>query len=190
MREDIKRWDEKYRDAIPHPDTPDPVLIAYRHVLDGKGKALDVACGMGHNAIYLARLGYEVVGVDGSMVGLRHCRMSLDRLGVSVSLIAADLERFALPVDRFDLVVVIRFLDRALIPRLKGALRPGGLLFYKSFNRNRLAARPQFNAHYLLEPGELGRRFEDFSVIATNDSDRITSEETFWIGRKPRDRKG
>ena len=184
MREDIERWDKKYADAIPHPDEPDPILAEYRNLLDGQGRALDVACGMGHNAMYLARLGYQVVAIDGSMVGLRHCRKALCQTDLPVSLVAMDLDSFAPPPEYFDLVIVVRFLDRLLIPRLKDALHAGGLLLYKSFNRNLLVERPEFNPDYLLEPGELAERFEDFRCIATNDSEAISETQTYWIGRK------
>ncbi len=78
MHPDIERWNRKYQNGNPNPAfEPDPLLSDYRHLLDGKGKALDVACGVGHNALFLARLGYDVVGVDGSIVGLRYCQNTL-----------------------------------------------------------------------------------------------------------------
>ena len=183
---DRDRWDRKYSAGNPNPAfAPEPILAAQAQLLDGRGIALDVACGVGHNALFLARRGYEVVAVDGSPVGLRYAREALAGTNLRVRLVAADLDRFLPPQDYFSLVVVIRFLSRPLIPRLKRALVPGGLVIYQTFNRNRLAAHPAFHEEYLLQPGELARRFADFECIATNDAPGLGDEQTYWIGRRP-----
>ena len=186
MRADIERWNRKYQDVHPTcDDAPDPLLIQYGNLLDGAGRALDVACGMGRNAIYLAGLGYRVLGVDGSIVGLQRARRAVRAAGVSVDLVAADLDRFTVPPDYFDLVLVVKFLSRSLIPALKQTLKAGGLFIYNTFNLNLLQERPGFNAHFLLEPGELAALFEDFDTIDSNDSPSIEKSLSYWIGRKP-----
>jgi tellurite methyltransferase len=186
MRADIERWNEKYRAGNPYPEfEPDPILTRYRDMLDGRGRALDVACGVGHNAIYLARLGYEVTGIDGSPVGLRFCREALAHTDVEVQLVAADLDHFDPPPACFELILVVRFLSRPLVPRLQQALKPGGLFFYKTFNSNHLAARPEFARDFLLQPGELASMFADFETLATNDDATLDDSQSFFIGRKP-----
>jgi SAM-dependent methyltransferase len=147
-----------------------------------------VACGVGHNALHLARCGFEVVAVDGSLAGLRHCRAQLRATPLPVHLVAADLDRFVPPPERFALVLVVRFLSRPLVPLLKRALVPGGLLIYQTFNRHRLLMNPGFNPDYLLEPGELATLFADFESIASNDTPTMRDPISFWIGRRPRER--
>lgn len=186
MDADIERWNRKYQRGNPNSDfEPDPILPAYKHLLHGTGTGLDVACGVGHNARFLAQLGYEMVGVDGSVVGLQYGRDMVKQEHLPIALIATDLEQFAAPGGYFDLILVVRFLDRALIPRLKYALSEGGILIYKTFNRNWLLKRPDFPAHYVLEQGELACLFQDFKTLATNDSPLLVEPETFWIGLKP-----
>ena len=184
---DRKRWEAKYAVGNPNPGfVPDPLLVQHASFLDGQGWALDIACGVGQNAMYLARRGYNVLAVDGSYNGLHYCRDALTGLDLKVHLVAADLERFLLPLDRFQLVIVFRFLDRGLIAGLKQAVVPGGLLFYQTFNINRLNVSPQMTRSYLLEPGELARMFGDFDTIETNDTSGNPSELSHWIGRRPK----
>ena len=184
---DCARWDNKYAAGNPNPGfVPDPLLVRHAQHLDGKGWALDVACGVGQNAMYLAQRGYEVVAVDGSYAGLRYCHDALADSHLHVHLVAADLDSFVLPHDKFALVIVFRFLNRGLIPKLKQALAPGGLIIYQTFNVNRLQASPQMTRSYLLEPGELAGMFADFNVIETNDMLDINSELSHRIGRRPK----
>jgi tellurite methyltransferase len=186
MRHDVERWNRKYSNRNPHADfAPDILLKNYVHLLDGKGIALDVACGVGHNAIYLAQRGYDVIAVDGSIVGLKYCREEIRRKPLRVSLIAADLERFSLPPEYFDLVLVVRYLFRPLIAQLKTAVTPGGLVIYQTFNSNHLRDNPDFKREYLLEHGELTGWFADFQLIATNDSPGLQDSLSYLIGRKP-----
>ena len=183
---DLKRWEAKYAAGNPNPGfVPDPLLVRHAQHLDGKGWALDVACGVGQNAMYLAQRGYDVVAVDGSLAGLRHARVAVAGSDSRLHLVAADLDRFFLPPGKFALVVVFRFLDRALIPRLKDALLPGGLMIYQTFNINRLNTAPQMSRRYLLELGELARWFGDFEVNGTNDTADNHEEMSYWIGQRP-----
>jgi tellurite methyltransferase len=185
-RADRERWNRKYAAGNPHPDfAPDPILTQYAQLLDGNGWALDVACGVGHNALYLARRGYDVLAVDGSLAGLQYGRAAAHAVSRPVHFVAADLDHFAPPPERFSLVLVVRFLSRPLLPRLKEALVPGGLMIYQTFNLNWRRANPAFNPDYLLAPGELAEAFGDFEVIATNDAMDIADDLTYWIGRRP-----
>lgn len=183
-RTDRDRWERKYAAGNPNRAlAPSPLLVQYAHLLDGRGIALDLACGVGHNAIFLAQRGYHVLAVDVSITGLRYGQAAIAATDLPVLLVAADLERFVLPPAQFAVVVVFRYLERALLPAIKQAATPGGLVIYETFNVNRLRSAPM-NRTYLLEPGELTGWFVDFETIATNDGPDITTELTYWIGRK------
>ena len=80
------------------------------------GRALDVACGLGRTAIHLAVNGYAVDAVDISDVALAKAGERALAAGVDVNWIRSDLERPDIARDAYDVVVVSRFLDRALIP--------------------------------------------------------------------------
>ncbi len=184
---DTSRWDARYAAGNPNPEfAPDPLLLAQAELLHGPGLALDLACGVGHNALFLARRGFRVIALDASLVGLRLLDPVLAATGLAVDRVAADLDRFPLPSERFDVVVVMRYLNRDLFAQIKRALVPGGLVLYRTFNWNWQRANPNFRKEYLLRPGELAERFADFETIATNDAPGIEDDLSFWVGRRPR----
>lgn len=183
MRSDIQRWDNKYASLTYAPAfTPDPLLLAYAHLFTGRGRSLDVACGTGDNALYLAQRGYTSYGVDGSIEGLLHCQRKAIDNRLEVTLFVADLEHLSLPGNSFDVIVVMRYLDRKLIPLLKRTLRLEGLLLFKTFNQNFLKEKPSFPKAYVLHEGELKAWFEDWRCVDTNDSADNADGFTHWVG--------
>jgi SAM-dependent methyltransferase len=167
--EDRARWDARYADYDPgERKPPHPLLIEYAD-LASPGAALDLACGLGHNALWLAARGFHpVVAADVSGVALRRCLNAAHQRGLADRLLCvqADLERFRFPPAAFDLVCVFRFLDRGLLPSIAHALKPGGLLIYQTFNRRWLDDHPDAPPAYLLWPGELLEAFHTLDVIA------------------------
>jgi len=121
----IEEWDQRYRSGQQVFETPAPLVVQFTRDLP-PGSALDLACGPGRNAIYLARHGWRVTAVDGSSVAIELLRA----IDPSIDARVADLEagEFAVPPEAFDLVLSCYYLQRSLIPRIKSALRPGGLL--------------------------------------------------------------
>ena len=101
-------------DSIAGP--PSPFISQWVSSLSSSGatgqRALDVACGKGRHALVLASAGFEVTAIDLQMDMLHVTRASAHARGLRVSLICADLTQMPLPRERFDLVVVTRYLDR------------------------------------------------------------------------------
>jgi SAM-dependent methyltransferase len=93
---------------------------------DPASRALDVACGEGQNAVWLAERGFDVCGVDISTVALHKARALAVSRGVQVDFHEADLDGFV-PQGTYELIVCAHYLDRALFPRLEAALEPGGI---------------------------------------------------------------
>ena len=185
MRQDLERWDGRYHDPdqTPVPDC-DPVLVAHADLLP-VGDALDVACGLGQNAMWLAARGHRVLGVDGSAFGLRRAAEAARRAALPVRWLCADLDFYTPAANAFDLILVVRFLNRALIPRLLRALRPGGVIFYRTFNVNRSREGDRFPSDYLLGRGELRRLLAGLEVLAGNDAEDITDLSSWLLARKP-----
>ncbi len=127
-------------------------------------RALDVACGPGGNALWLAARGWRVVGVDISDEALHRARSAARRLGLAhrCHFLQADLDRWRPPPHHVHLVLCFYFLDRSLWPWLARALRPGGLLVMQTFNHTWQRVRPTTNPAYLLEPGEWMRLAESW----------------------------
>ncbi|MDA1075466.1 MAG: class I SAM-dependent methyltransferase [Proteobacteria bacterium] len=99
------------------------------------GRALDVACGEGRNAIWLAEKGWDVTAIDFSDVGIDKARQIAERRGVSVNWIVGDVSTHALPAAQFDLVAVL-YLHTSLKERemwlanVLASVAPGGRFLY------------------------------------------------------------
>jgi len=113
---------------------------------------LDVACGSGRHARYLAGLGFRVEAVD------RDAQALSALAGVAgVTTRVADLEGGEWPYagEHFDAIVVTNYLHRPLFSHLVAAVAPGGVLIYETFAAgNERYGRPR-NPDFLLKPGEL-----------------------------------
>lgn len=175
-QEDQRRWDEKWTALAEESFDPNPLLIQHQHLLKGED-ALDLACGRGQNAIWLAERGYRVLGVDISQVGLDLGRAEAIRRGVSdlVHFELVDLDEWQLPQRAYDLVCVFRFLDRRLFPAIRSALRKEGLLFYGTRHVGLLQKQPVSRRQYLLESGELEAVFSDWQIVSYSE-DEISAE--------------
>ena len=114
------------------------------------GEVLDLACGAGRHARWLARLGFEVSAVD------RDTSLFADP-PAGVALLQADLEDgpWPYPGVRFDGIVVTNYLHRPLLPVLVDSLEPGGVLLYETFAQGNERFGKPSNPAFLLEPGEL-----------------------------------
>src|SRR5689334_1576485 len=135
-QEEKIRWNTRYgRDE--HVDTQPDRLVASLHdgayPLPQRRVALDVACGAGRNAIWLAENGWDVYGCDISLEGLRIARRLANEKSVKLKLFCADLDGFPPPENYFDLIVVTIFLQRKMFPAISAALRPGGLLMFRTY---------------------------------------------------------
>jgi SAM-dependent methyltransferase len=163
---DRQRWDQKWREMAGKPFTPHPLLVKNQNLLSG-GRALDLACGLGQNSIWLAGLGYQVLGVDVSGVALSAAASRARKLDMSDSLFFTqmDLDQWSLPTNMFDLICVFRFLNRRLFPEIRTGLRPGGLLFYSTRHVGILNRRPDANQDFLLQPDELITVFSDWEIV-------------------------
>ncbi len=116
------------------------------------GRVLDLACGGGRHAAYLAGCGHTVLAVDRDLSLTTPLR---DTPGIDWRL--ADLETgvWPLPGEIFQGVVVTHYLHRPLFEHLYAALEPGGVLIYETFSLGQVKyGRPRNPAHLLL-PGEL-----------------------------------
>lgn len=161
-------WDERFRSGD-YPRDPDPSPVLRRAVEDlPGGRALDVATGTGRNAVFLADEGYEVDAVDRSREGLRIARENAVDRGVAdrFNPIRADVDDYAFPTGRYELITVsfYRAVDR--FPDLKEALVPGGSLFVEHHLRtdDPAAAAPSSD-RYRFAANELLNACLDLTVV-------------------------
>lgn len=117
-----------------HSDRPAQWLTQHRRLLP-PGRALDLACGRGRHALYLAQEGYQVEAWDRDTEGLSLVADRAKALSLSnVTTRLVDLElKPQIPPVSFDLIVVFYYLQRELMPQIVRALKPGGVLVYETF---------------------------------------------------------
>ena len=168
IKTDQARWDERYRSGHRAANMlPDSWALSQKHYLSG-GRALDVACGRGRHTLWLAKLGYKVDAVDVSYEGLRGLADLVEQEGMAenVRLIHADLEHWRPKSTYYDLIFVTRYLNRDLLATFDRALRPRGMVLYRTFHTDWLKIHPEFTAEYMLQPGEFTTVFADWEWLA------------------------
>ena len=131
-----------------------------------KGRALDVAMGAGQNAVYLARNGFEVEGVDISPEAVNRALELARTAGVTIKAYIADLESsHSIEKNVYDVIICFNYLQRSLIPQIKEGLRKGGMVVYETFIVDQARwGRPR-NPDYLLKHNELLDMFRDFRCL-------------------------
>jgi len=150
---------------------PDSLLLQYLELFTEKtisGPILDLACGDGHNGIFLATQNLSVVCCDKSPDALGLVKRQADSLGLTIGIQCMDLEAKAqnpLEADFYDGILVFRYLHRPLIPCIKKAIREGGILIYETYTVHQRKYGKPHNPAFLLETGELREWFSDWEVL-------------------------
>ena len=147
----LDEWDQRHRQARLEPPLPLLVRTASRLA---PGRALDLACGTGRHALWLAGQGWSVTAVDGSRAAIEILRERAGRLPVEA--MVADLEKheYRIEPSQWDLIVVSHYFQRDLIETVKQGVVPGGVVVMIALMSGRYAARP----------GELAECFDDWEV--------------------------
>lgn len=148
-----ERWNHKYRDApTTGRSSPDPFLVhafsEYMQPLYPEGgRALDLAGGAGRHAVWLAKQGWEVTLIDISEAGVEQARQIAGPLASHIDFVVGDVNEFKASQTHatlshladsnvthgFEAVMVFFYLERKIFPELLQAIRPGGLLIYKTY---------------------------------------------------------
>lgn len=166
MKQDRIRWNRKYESdkGMGRPSS----LVREFHSLAPGRLVLDLAAGTGRNALFLARLGYRVTAVDLADESMRRLR---DLKHPGILPVQADLDRFPLPSQGFDLIVCCYFLDRNLFPYIRESLRPSGVLLFESTRESSLPSISQpRNRDYLLRSNELLHAFLGLRILYYEES--------------------
>ncbi len=166
------KWDERYGGAAALPE-PASVLRDNLHLLPGQGRALDLACGLGANALLLAGLGLDVVAWDLSPVAVMRVRELAGLMQLRAEVEVRDVSVHPPAPASFDCIVVAHFLDRELTPAIAEALRPGGLLFYQTFALDGVGGRGPSNPSYRLGTNELLGLFDRLIVRFYREEGRL-----------------
>jgi SAM-dependent methyltransferase len=160
---DIAGWEERYRAGDRGKEDAPTILLTEIAETLTPGTAIDLACGAGRNALYLAEHGWDVTAVDGSNTAIEIVRQRAARRGLKLDTEVADLTAagFAIPAEAFDLVLIAYYLQRDLFPKAKAATRIGGTLIA-------IAHLPEPGESWSekrAKPGELRQFFKDWELL-------------------------
>jgi tellurite methyltransferase len=144
---------------------PEPFVVEMAPRLPHSGLALDVAAGSGRHSVLLGSLGLRVIAIDNSVAALKVLSATARGQRLQISAVAADLGCFPLPTAAFDLIINVNFLDRELVPRLKRALKTGGLLLFDTFLVDQAQLGRPRNPAYLLRHWELRELLADMDLL-------------------------
>ena len=166
-------WDTRHGDPLKRPSVAQ-VLVENLHLLPAQGSALDLACGLGGNALALAEKGLQTTAWDLSPVAVERLQAFAAERGLTrLTAEVRDVEGDPPPAGCFDVIVVSHFLSRPLIPHLSAALRPGGLIFYQTFTRIAVSDTGPSNPEYRLGDNELLRLFDGLRVRVYREENRL-----------------
>lgn len=159
------RWDSRWREKADTPFLPDSWLLKHLHLLPA-GRALDIACGRGRNALFLAERGWSVTAIDRSQEALVQLEHEAARRHLAVKTVCVDLEAAPrLPSGDFDLVIDFFYLHRPLLPAILHAVSPGGVAVMRTFSSAGPFAGGPDNPDFVLEPGELLDTFAGWEIL-------------------------
>jgi SAM-dependent methyltransferase len=194
--DDRQRWNERHRGRLAGegPSThPVDWVASHAALLDAepRGRALDVACGMGRNAVLLAELGFDVDAVDVSDVAVDHVADVAGRRALSIATERLDLRQGGgFPRPPYRVIVCTYFLERSLFATIAGALDTGGLLVLETFTEAQAGERwGPSDPRFLLHAGELERAFPDLDLVehreVTLDDDGDPLHVASIVARRP-----
>ena len=191
MEEIRNKWNTRY-EAVHVPNQVIDVLELNVHLLSGQGKSLDLACGLGGNALRMAELGYESHAWDISDTAIEKVQEFAEERQLNLKVRQCDVSRVILEPESFDVIIVSRFLIREMAELLSAALKPGGLLFYQTFTQERteLNDGPN-NKAFRLEKNELLRLFPGLIVRFYREEGRLGDlqrgfrNEAMLVAQKP-----
>lgn len=141
-------------------------LVANLDLIRPGGTVLDVACGHGRNAVFLAEQGWRVHAIDQD-------RQALDTLPPTITTEQLDLEagEVSLGDARYDAVIVFNYLHRPLMPAIVRAIAPGGVLIYETFTVAQAARGRPTNPAFLLRDGELPALVQPLRIVRSREGD-------------------
>ena len=191
-----QKWDKKYQNTdLNTPANPCYALKQHSHLLPFKGRALELACGLGGNARFLAQCGLKVDAWDISDNALTVLNNWANIHHLAITPLITDLEQMILPYQQFDVIVVSRYLDRKLFPALMDALKPNGLLFYQTFLAPVQENAPR-NPNFYVKSGELNQAWPRLQTVVYGEGWLVNENQTstnceplkhrnaWYIGRK------
>ena len=185
--DDRSHWDQLYRTSQ-YVFGTEPAIFLKDHVHDlPVGKVLDIAMGEGRNAVFMAKKGFQVEGVDYSDVAIQKAKRLARNQRVNITTINADLNHYSIKPETYDVILNIDFLLRPLVPQIKKGLKKGGVVVFENYTIDQLKnpSGQGMRRDYVLNPGELRELFRDFQILVYRETNDGKDAKASLIARKP-----
>jgi tellurite methyltransferase len=184
---DLAAWDEQYRknanSAAERESIPNPLLVQAASDLP-PGRALDLACGTGRNALWLAQQSWHVTAIDGSATAIEILHSRAARGGITIDAQIADLEdaAFTIAPDCYDLIMMSYYFQRNLIEQCRQGLVAGGVMFAIALLIEPAKERSTFR----LQSGELRGYFSDWDILHYHEGTDVWEHKVAeLVARRP-----
>ena len=181
-----ERWNAKYSTSTyVYGKQPDSFLRENVGLLP-KGRALIYPMEEGRNAVFLAKKGLAVEGIDFSDVAIQKAKRLAKENGVYFETINADLTTYKIPPDTYDAIISMGFHRDRLINEIKKGLRKNGIVVYETYTTDqaKIAVGPESRHDNLLKPGQLREYFKDFDILVYQESNDGKRAVASLIARK------
>lgn len=173
-RRDREKWDKRYREGAYSTRKHSSALLTEwlpELAIDTETpKAIDLACGIGRNALYLAQHGWRVTAVDISGVALKKlATAAADRYDIRCAEMDLEIGQ-PWPAELtvagpFDLALMIRYTNLPLLGRVLDILRPGGYLLVEAHRVTEEAVAGPGGARFRVAPGALRVAAAGYEII-------------------------
>ncbi|MFB3100314.1 MAG: class I SAM-dependent methyltransferase [Gammaproteobacteria bacterium] len=179
---DKDKWNARYQSNGQTVETekisPAYVLQEFQHLLPAEGLALDLASGLGANALFLAQHNLQSHAWDISSVAIEKLKAAAKSLDLNLHTEVRDVIAKPPESNSFDVIVVSHFLDRQTMPDIIAALRKNGLLFYQTFTKVQVQETGPSNEKYRLGKNVLLNLCKDLDVIVYGEEGLIGNVES------------
>lgn len=173
--QDRNKWNQRYAQGSYHKNNPVTLVEDWLPRIP-VGRALDLACGAGRNAILLARAGFQVDAIDISSEGLKLGRRSAGQQGLNINWIEHDLDAAYRFDTDYDLIIVLWYVNPALVTHLCGCLAPGGYLLCEEHLQSEQDVIGPSSSKYRLAPGELAAAVTGLDILLYEEAIRMNEE--------------
>jgi len=190
-RQAQNKWNNIYAEVDIGQHSSSKVIEENSHLLPSQGRALDLACGTGSDAVYLAKHGLSVDAWDISDAVIEKLSLYALDNGLPINAEARDINVQPPGKNIYDVIAVAHFLERDLMPTLIQSLKPGGLIFYQTFSK---VVTPSYsgpkNPTFRLDENELLDLFSGLQLVVYREEGLLGDiqhgfrNEVMYIGQK------
>ncbi len=179
--EEREGWNTKYKSrAYVSGKEPDAFLKQNIRLLP-KGTTLLFPMEEGRNAIFLAKNGFAVAGIDYSDAALQKAHRLARENQIKISGINADLEQYEFETGKYDVIIGLDLYRPRLVHQVKNGLKKNGVVLYTASMATTAQMKAGNAPSNVVKPGELKRLFEGFQIIHYHED----GELAHLIARKP-----